>query len=239
MVILFDFNYMLFYFYLFIINIKAVFNTYWRGRGRRSTNVSYHQNSSEPLMNRKRDTDPYRCCVFRYNWQVLVCEWNLWALIKLYPVCIFLVSAEFGRTSKCETTIWAEKNGRSGHFDTRSLGWHPECRITFRGRHTDVVHISIFNYKLRYLLLVTLFYVHSSHMRKHKSAIKFIFYCERRLSDFLRLIWTRYSICRRLMFFGINFRSQKYYFHGNILLKKHSDLSSSFVFKTTHFLYKT
>ncbi|XP_025833954.1 uncharacterized protein LOC108735205 [Agrilus planipennis] len=48
----------------------------------------------------------------------------------------------------CEILI-SGNNTRSGHFDTRELDWHSLCRWTFKGHPTDVVHISLFNYRLR------------------------------------------------------------------------------------------
>nr|CAD7260979.1 unnamed protein product [Timema shepardi] len=38
---------------------------------------------------------------------------------------------------------------RSGHFDSRSQPWSATCSVTFLGRPTDVVHVSLFNYRLR------------------------------------------------------------------------------------------
>lgn len=48
----------------------------------------------------------------------------------------------------CDVTLH-ENESRSGHFDTRSHDWSQLCRFVFRGRPTDVVHVSLFNYKLR------------------------------------------------------------------------------------------
>lgn len=48
----------------------------------------------------------------------------------------------------CNVVIRANET-RSGHFDTRSHDWSQMCRFTFIGHSTDVVHVSLFNYKLR------------------------------------------------------------------------------------------
>ncbi|XP_017786083.1 PREDICTED: uncharacterized protein LOC108569152 [Nicrophorus vespilloides] len=48
----------------------------------------------------------------------------------------------------CDILI-SGNNTRSGQFDTREYDWYPICRITFRGRPSDVVHISFFNLRLR------------------------------------------------------------------------------------------
>lgn len=50
--------------------------------------------------------------------------------------------------SGCEITL-SGNTVRSGHFDTREHDLCQISRLTFIGRLTDVVHVSIFNYRLR------------------------------------------------------------------------------------------
>jgi len=59
-------------------------------------------------------------------------------------------SAPRHSTSKpgCDV-IYSGNETRSGHFNSRALTWRPTCSLTFLGRSTDIVHVSLFNYMLR------------------------------------------------------------------------------------------
>ncbi|XP_067002064.2 uncharacterized protein [Anabrus simplex] len=48
----------------------------------------------------------------------------------------------------CDVTFTGTET-RSGHFDTRGGSWSPSCSIAFIGRRTDIIHVSLFNYRLR------------------------------------------------------------------------------------------
>ncbi|KAG8305577.1 hypothetical protein J6590_067958 [Homalodisca vitripennis] len=50
----------------------------------------------------------------------------------------------------CET-IFYSNNSKSGHFDSKSHDWHQNCSYVFLGTQSEVVHLSLFNYKLKSL----------------------------------------------------------------------------------------
>jgi len=50
--------------------------------------------------------------------------------------------------------IYYGNDTRSGHFNSRSMSWKPSCNMTFIGRPTDIVHVSLFNYMLRLLVCI-------------------------------------------------------------------------------------
>ncbi|XP_039276510.1 uncharacterized protein LOC111054673 isoform X1 [Nilaparvata lugens] len=48
----------------------------------------------------------------------------------------------------CEL-VFNGNESRSGHFDSRKESWHQNCSFVFIGKPSDVVHVSLFNYKLK------------------------------------------------------------------------------------------
>ncbi|XP_044740957.1 uncharacterized protein LOC123302190 [Chrysoperla carnea] len=63
-------------------------------------------------------------------------------VLGTYPTAVLVPK------TTCDVFI-SGNNSRSGHFDTRSKEYNPFCRIVFRGSPTDVIHLSMFNYRLK------------------------------------------------------------------------------------------
>ncbi|XP_054277956.1 uncharacterized protein LOC128996585 [Macrosteles quadrilineatus] len=61
-------------------------------------------------------------------------------------------SQQAGEKPVCQTVFYSNSS-KSGHFDSRTLSkdFHPNCSFLFLGDRDEVVHVSLFNYKLKSL----------------------------------------------------------------------------------------
>ncbi|KAL3290264.1 hypothetical protein HHI36_023614 [Cryptolaemus montrouzieri] len=74
-------------------------------------------------------------------------------------------------SSGCDIFI-SGNNSRYGYFDSREYEWYPICRLIFHGRSTDVVHISLFNYRLRSPSCKTVIEVIDSNVEDKRSIVE-------------------------------------------------------------------
>lgn len=52
----------------------------------------------------------------------------------------------------CEITIKSTADLKSGHFDLRGpQNWNANCTVRFEGKEPEIVHISLFNYVLKWV----------------------------------------------------------------------------------------
>ncbi|KAK7789091.1 hypothetical protein R5R35_012776 [Gryllus longicercus] len=128
--------------------------------------VAIYQGStpSSPLLNTLCSN---RKAQFTYSGPKLLLEFSSGPPVPPYDYNGFLATLEF--TEKITSTesstgsivkstepgvmrcdlVFSGNDSRSGHFDTKDRPWSPLCTLTFVGRPTDIVHISLFNYQLR------------------------------------------------------------------------------------------
>jgi len=88
---------------------------------------------------------------------LLQLTWNLLILSlrffekSCWQFCFFPLAENSRNDKACEMTI-KSTDLKSGHFDLRGLqNWKANCTIRFEGREPEIVHLSLFNYVLKWV----------------------------------------------------------------------------------------